>query len=353
MDNRLYVKVFGDLAAYQEMFPNEYRSIEPDFEKMMDSLVIRCLYLIQDFPDGCHANCAFCTQGLESRNKRKEAYLINKYLIKFPVKRLLKLIEEGFLERRKFERICYSAVYHPKTNENLIEVFKELRRVTDIPLTACCIPDSKKTLLAIKDAGADRVVINFEIASPELFEKYRGRQRKYSPYTWEKVDRTVNEALEVFGPSRVGTHLLIGIGETHAEALRFIQNQYDRKVNVSLFAFRPVVDTDLENHPEISHRDYHKVQIGRYLMLQNKVRFEDFKFNAAGEIIDYGIDKAAVIDLINSGKPFRNMGGCPHCNRVFYDNEYDERHYNYPRDPYPREIEIIRAELLSSANELI
>lgn len=227
-----------------------------------------------------------------------------------------------------------------------MEFINTIREVTSVPITACCIPDSRETLIAIKDAGADRVVINYEICTEELFEKYRGKLRENSPYSWEKVNRSVSEALEVFGAGKVGTHLIIGLGETQEEALRFIQELIDNKIDVSLFAFRPVPNTDLENHEQISYVDYHRVQAGRYLILKKKSRFEDMEFDSSGQITHFGVDDEILQAAINSGNPFENFGGCPYCNRINYDNDVNERCYSYPRKLRPSEIETIRTELL-------
>lgn len=346
MNKRLYVKVFGDMAAYLGMFSNDFTYNDDTLHELMDGAQLHCLYLIQDFPEGCQANCAFCTQGRNSRNEKKESYLINNFLIKYPLKKIIGMIQDGFLEKRKIHRICFSAVYNEKTNENLLDIFKMIRAVTDVPLTACCIPDSKEVLSSIKEAGADRVVINYETSTEYLFEKLRGKYRNDSPYTWEKVNRSIDDALEIFGPSNVGSHLLIGVGETQLEALGFIQQLLDKKIRVSLFAFRPVPHTDLESHPQISHADYHKVQLGRYLMFTQRTRFENMHFGEDGSIADYGVDRATVEQVIASGKPFINFGGCPHCNRVHYDNNAKERYYNFPRPLQSGEIDIIKNEIL-------
>jgi biotin synthase-related radical SAM superfamily protein len=254
-------------------------------------------------------------------------------------------LQDGFLKKKALKRICFSAVYNENTNSNLLDIFKMIRSVSDVPITACCIPDSKDTIQAIKEAGADRVVINFETCTQELFEKHRGKLRENSPYTWEKVNYMVDSALEIFGENNVGSHLIIGLDETQEEALKFIQNLYDRKISVSLFAFKPVPNTDMENHPGVTYKHYHEVQLARYLIMQHKSSFDKMKFDSEGRIVHYGISRDELLQVISSGKPFRNMGGCPYCNRINYDNDAQERYYNYPRELRKEEIDIILSEI--------
>lgn len=342
---RLFIKVFGDMAEYFGMFSDDYMKIDPEKEKILDGADLHCMYVCQDLSDGCNANCAYCTQAYNSKYPRKETFLINKYMIKYPMKKFIELIRDGFLEKKEIKRICFSALHNIQTKDNALEIFRLIRSVSAVPITACYIPDSKEVFYELKEAGVDRISVNYEVATEDLFEKYRGKYRENSPYSWAIMNQAIDDALEVFGHYNVGTHLLIGLGETQEQALREIQNIYDRKVDVSLFAFRPVPNTDLQDLQQIIHRDFHKVQLARYLMLKKVTRFENMKFNAGGEIIDYGIERHLLMELVNSGTPFRNSGGCPNCNRVYYETDVKQRYYNYPRDLYQHEIDIIKSEL--------
>lgn len=96
MNDRSYVRVFGDMAAYLGMFSNDGDQLNGELEEIIDGAKLHCLYFIQDFPDGCQANCAFCVQGTHSKNTSKESYLINNSLVKYPLKKVVKLIEDGF-----------------------------------------------------------------------------------------------------------------------------------------------------------------------------------------------------------------------------------------------------------------
>lgn len=345
MGERRYIRVFGDMARHFGMISGDYRSVSAEAEATIDGATLHCLYLLQDLDGGCRANCAYCTQGSSSTHARKESYLINKHTLRYPLKRLTDMVADGFIETRGIKRICISALHHEDAKEDLLAIVKAIRSVSPVRITGCYIPDTKESYRELKDAGADRLSINIEAATEDLFERYRGRARANSPYTWQIMNEAIDDAVEVYGRGHIGTHLLVGLGETHEQALNQVQSLYDRGVDVSLFAFAPVPDTDLADREPVAYWDFHRVQLGRYLMLTRRARFEDMTFDSSGEVTGYGIDGEALNDLIESGQPFRNGGGCPDCNRIYYETDVDQRYYNYPREPRAEEMERIKLDL--------
>jgi biotin synthase len=198
-------------------------------------------------------------------------------------------------------------------------------------------------MVRLKKAGLDMITISYEVATPELFYELRGPGRK-GPYTWEGTKEAIAHAIDVFGALKVGSHLQVGLGETQRDVFALIQELKDKQIRVSLFAFKPLLGTALQNRKDrISYGDYHRIQLGSYLIQNGRCKFDDFIFGADGRIVGYGIEESELRELIFSGIPFMNRG-CPGCNRVFVDNLPRERFYNYPRKPTVAEIACIAGE---------
>jgi lipoyl synthase len=114
----------------------------------------------------------------------------------------------------------------------------------------------------------------------------------------------------------------------------------DNNILVSLFAFKPLAGTVLEKWERVSYDDFHRIQMGSYLIQNGICRLDDFVFDQDGFVVEFGPDELSLKELIRSGIPFMNRG-CPRCNRVFYETLPGERFYSYPRNPTPNEISYI------------
>ena len=77
-------------------------------------------------------------------------------------------------------------------------------------------------------------------------------------------------------------------------------------------------------------------------------RFENFKFDEGGKIIDFGVENETLRKAIESGEPFLTSG-CPNCNRPYYNERPGGPLYNYPRPLRKDEIEEIKNLLLKDA----
>jgi biotin synthase len=269
--------------------------------------------------------------------------LLDLKLCRLPMPTLARHIRGGLLEKLGIERICLQTIFNPKTVDNLVSLVSSLNSVTSVPITACSIPVSKEIMVRLKEAGLDMITISYEVATPELFYELRGPGRK-GPYTWEGTKEAIAHAIDVFGALKVGSHLQVGFGETQRDVLALIQELKNKQVRVSLFAFKPLPGTALQNRKDrISYGDYHRIQLGSYL-IQNGIRqFDDFSFAEDGHIIDYGIEESKLRELVLSGIPFMNSG-CPGCNRIFFETRPGERFYSYPRKPTAAEITCIAGE---------
>ncbi|MHA1188510.1 MAG: radical SAM protein, partial [Candidatus Heimdallarchaeota archaeon] len=108
-------------------------------------------------------------------------------------------------------------------------------------------------------------------------------------FSWQDLDKTLQDAIDVFGNRFVSTHLIIGLDETEKEAIEFMQKFHNQKITIGLFAFTPVKGTDLEKKPQPKIDSYRRIQLARSLIISGKTSLSKMKFSNEGRIIDYGI----------------------------------------------------------------
>jgi biotin synthase-related radical SAM superfamily protein len=140
----------------------------------------------------------------------------------------------------------------------------------------------------------------------------------------------LQDAVSIFGPGSVSTHLIVGLGETEQEMIGMIQKCVSINVFPALFAFTPVPGTQLDRKSQPSIERYRRVQIARSLILHEETTVERMSFTKAGELIDFGVEKERLKQVVQSGEPFLTSG-CPSCNRPYYNEKPRGPMYNFPR----------------------
>ena len=283
----------------------------------------------------CLANCMFCPQARESL---ADGEMLSR--VEWPRFSLDDVIEALQKSTHAFKRVCLQSVNYPSVADDLIEIVSSIKKACDLPLSVACHPISPEDVKRLTDAGAERIGIALDAATPELFEKIKGKGAK-SPYRWETHLKALEEAKKLIG--RATTHLVVGLGESEEEMIRTIQMLYDRGITVGLFAFTPVKGTPLEKWPRPKVSSYRKIQMARHLIASGIVRADDMKFQG-GRLNDFGVDGATLELAADSGIPFMTSG-CPNCNRPFYNESPLGPMYNFPRKPTKEEIESIKKEL--------
>jgi biotin synthase len=162
-------------------------------------------------------------------------------------------------------------------------------------------------LQRIKDAGADKVGIAVDAATPEIFEKMRGKGVR-GPHKWKKYWDTIQQAAGVFGSGNVGVHLIVGIGETEKQMIETIQKAQDMGARTHLFSFFPEEGSALEKHQQPPLGGYRRVQLARYLINYDLGNLKNMDFNENGQLVDYGTDQVVLDDVIGKGKAFMTSG---------------------------------------------
>ena len=227
-------------------------------------------------------------------------------------------------------------------------VYDEEEDVYEIEYRALGVPGMDENLFneeiaALERNSAIKRMIK-KFMKSQLLIKVKGRKRG-SDLSWQIMEKAIQEAVEVFGKRFVSTHLIIGLGETEKQAIQFLQKFYDLNITVGLFAFTPVKGTTLEKHPQPPIDSYRRIQLARYLINAGKTSYSKIRFGRTKEqkerILDFGVEKEELDQIITYGKPFRTSG-CPHCNRPFYNESPGKDLYNYPNDLTEEEVSIVR-----------
>jgi len=291
------------------------------------------IYMLTYYPGKCSADCGFCPQAKTSSSR---ADMLSRVTWPaFKAEDVLSKIEQA-AEEKTIRRVCIQALNYPTVFDNIIKLAGEIRLRSKVPLSVSCSPLNRKQMEKLKEAGVDRISIALDAATEEIFDRVKGASAK-SPYTWENQRRALKEAVEVFGEGFVYTHLIVGLGETEKEMTETIQWCVDSGVYPSLFAFTPILGTKLENRLSPNVQTYRRVQVARHLIIHMRTRFEKMKFDADGRLLDFGVSKEELKQVVDTGAPWLTSG-CPGCNRPYYNEKPSGPLYNYPRPLTPNEL---------------
>ncbi len=295
------------------------------------------MYLLTHHQDKCLANCGFCPQAQASKSRAD--MLARVTWPAFPTEQVISKIET-MVGGPNVKRVCIQTLNYPKAFDDVFALAKEIRLRTDVPLSVSCQPFTSAQMKLLEEVGVDRISVALDAATEELFDKVKGALAN-SPYRWETHRQTLVKAVQAFGKNRVYTHLVVGLGETEKEIIQAIQWCTDIGVYPSLFAFTPIPGTALEALSQPSVATYRRVQLAHNLIVHGKTRCENMKFDESERLIDYGVSKRLLQRLIETGTPFLTSG-CPGCNRPYYNERPGGPLYNYPRQPLPDEIRVIK-----------
>lgn len=274
----------------------------------------------------CNANCGFCPQARDSKSSTEKLSRINWPI--FPFKDFLTKLKYS-ASLKKFQRICVQTLNYAENLQDLIEIISEIKKVTNLPISVAIPPISKDELKDLKLCGVQRVGIALDGATQEIFEKIKGIGVN-GPYFWRSHLDSLRDALDIFRKELVSTHIIIGFGETQKETLKLIAELHELSILPGLFAFTPIEGTKFENmiQPDINH--FRKIQLGRYLIVNDYKKLDDFTFNQKGDIIHFNLNKKVLRNFVDESEAFMTTG-CPSCNRPYYTSKPSGPIYNYPR----------------------
>jgi biotin synthase len=282
---------------------------------------------IMTYKEGrCIANCGFCPQARESESNVEKLSRINWPVFSFK-EFLTKL--KYLPTTKKFQRICIQTLNYKLNFRDLIEIIKEIKKVSDIPLSVAIPPMSKEILKELYLIGVQRVGIALDGATSEIFEEIKGSGVD-GPYKWERHMEILKKAVNIFPENHVTTHIIIGLGESEKDVVELIEKMENSKVLSSLFAFTPIKGTMLQDREQPKLIKFRKIQLARYLILEENKEIKDITFNQNGDIVKFNINKKSLKTIIDDTAAFYTSG-CPGCNRPYYTSRPSGPMYNFPR----------------------
>lgn len=289
----------------------------------------KTIYLLMD--GKCRSNCAFCSQAREASSERGR--LSRVIWPKFEFDEVL-----NSLEKNNFKRICIQTLNYPKMEKELFNIINLIFKKTSVPLSVSSHPLDKNCLIKLKELGVERVGISLDGSSEQIFENIKGK-KTFSPYSWQNHLKGINLAIKVFKKGNVTTHLIVGLGETDIELLKIIQYLHDIGAYSSLFAFTPLKGTKLEKEKKPKIERYRAMQFARYLIINNKVNFNELDFNENGKLLKIQKKFELTSEIFQTS-------GCRDCNRPFYNENVRGPIYNYPKKLGKNELEKIKKQLI-------
>jgi len=324
--------------------------------KMYRCACTRCLNLLLTYPEGCRANCAYC--GLARHREAERDYADRNFIrVDWPAVPLEQVIDivarDG--DKTPFHRMCISMITHPRSDEDTVTVLKAwTRRVSPetVPVSILSNPTTmtRDDVKRLKDLGADIFTVALDAATPEIFDRTRGRGVQ-SPHSWAKYWEILNAAKDIFGKSKFGAHIIVGMGETERDVLTLVQALVDMGGHSHMFCFFPEKGSLMDHLPATPRDQWRRVQLGRYLIDYGGRRIESMRFDDRGRVVDFGLPRAELDAVIDAGIAFRTSG-CPGkfrddvsaCDRPYGDSPPSDI-ASYPFQPEKRDIAKIRRQL--------
>jgi len=307
-----------------------------------------CINLLLTYEKGCVARCAYCglSESRSGADPRKSFIRVS-----WPTFALEEITRRIADRQDGVKRICISMITRANAVVDTVAVCRRLRKAFDIPVSLLIAPSiiKKGDMSRLKEAGADKVGVAIDLATPTLFNTYRGRGVK-GPHRWERYWSCLSDAIRVFGSGMAGAHFIVGMGETEAEMCSTMQDVHDMGGNTHLFSFYPEEGSQLRNCEPPPMDQYRRIQMARYVIDSDLGKASRFDYDGNCRIIEYGLARDCLDDLIASGEPFRTSGctgydGTVACNRPFANSRPGPEMRNYPFKPTDADIVRIRKQL--------
>ena len=286
----------------------------------------------------CSRNCGFCTQARESL--AHEAALSRVNWPQFPGQAVASALSRAYGDGR-IVRTCFQVTVCRGYLDEAEHAVQQVRECANMPVCVSVAPRSPDDAARLLAAGAERVTIALDAACESVYGQTKGG-------VWAHALGLLESCAQRF-PGRIGTHLIVGLGETEREMVALLNQLFRQGVTVGLFAFTPVKGTTMAGRcpPDVGH--YRRIQLAYWLLSHGLVAAEQFAYdNVTGRLLSFGLPQAQLRALVGRGDAFRTSG-CPGCNRPYYNERPGGVMYNYPRplsaEEAKQELEAVLAEL--------
>jgi len=231
----------------------------------------RCLNLLLTYPEGCRANCAYC--GLARHREADRDYADRNFIrVDWPAVPMTEIVDivAKDVGNNPFHRMCISMITHPRSEDDTFTILQQWTDKIDpeaIPVSILSNPTTmtRADVQQTKDLGADIFTVALDAATPEVFDRTRGKGVQ-SPHKWSKYWEIMLDAKDIFGPRKFGAHIIVGMGETEHEVLRLVQDLVDLGGHSHMFCFFPEQGSLMDHLPAAPRDQWRRVQLARYLI---------------------------------------------------------------------------------------
>ncbi|MBN1552214.1 radical SAM protein [bacterium] len=308
-----------------------------------------CINLLLDYHDGCCANCAYC--GL-SRTRQGDFSSKSFIRVSWPKYPLETIIKRMATMEKDLGRICLSMITHRRAVKDTVDIIERIQKTIHLPISLLISPSivTVTDLRTFKNSGADKIGIAVDAATPLLFDTFRGKGVN-GPHSWDRYWTCFKEAVDVYGAGNVGSHLIVGLGESEQEMVEAFLKTRRYGGSTHLFSFFPEDGSALAKQPPCSMGQYRRMQLARFLIDETEIP-TDFTFDNLGQLTDYGLTSHEIKHLLSSGKPFMTSGctggnGIVACNRPYANSQPGPDIRNYPFTPNYQDIQKISSEIFT------
>ena len=307
-----------------------------------------CINLLQNYPEGCYANCTYCGLARERPGTPEDNTFIRVAWPLFPTDRVAEKIAE---HQGRVGRVCIAQVQDHRAYDDLIDMTRRVRRLSEVPISAlvsATVLDEAR-LVQIQAAGADIVGVGLDAASEAVFYNTRGRGAR-GPHDWEHHWRIVRAARRLFGPMKVNCHIIVGLGETDRDLVDLFYQLKSEQIAGYLFSFNPEPGTAMQQAPRAPIHRWRRIQLAKPLIEALDLPREALELDAGGSLVRVDAPGLMVDVAVNTGLPFLT-NGCPDrpgemtCNRPYGSYRPGEEFPDYPFLPNADDLIVIRQQM--------
>lgn len=310
-----------------------------------------CINLLQNYPEGCYANCSYCGLARERPGTPEDNTFIRVAWPLYPTDLVAEKIAEHE-EKVGVGRVCISQVQDHRAYDDLVNMIKRVKKpAPQVPMSALVSATTlnEERLHVIKEAGADIIGVGLDAVTEELFDKTRGKGAK-GPHNWEYHWRIIRAARKIFGAMKVNCHIIVGLGETDKELVDMFYQLKEEQIAGYLFSFNPEPGTVMQDVSRSPIHRMRRIQLVKYLIENKDLPREALSFDESGNIARLEAPDTMVEVAVNTGLPFMT-NGCPDragkvaCNRPYGSYRPGEEYRDYPFVPNMDDIVIIRQQM--------
>ncbi len=307
-----------------------------------------CINLLQNYPEGCYANCTYCGLARERPGAPEDNTFIRVAWPLFPTG----LVAEKIAEHEdRVGRVCIAQVQDHRAYDDLIDMTRQVRRLSDAPISALVSATTlnEERLVCIKEAGADIIGVGLDAASEEVFYNTRGKGAK-GPHEWDYHWHIVRAARQLYGAMKVNCHVIVGLGESDRDLVNLFYQLKSEQIAGYLFSFNPEPGTDMQNIPRAPLHRWRRIQLIKYAIETHGLPRDAIEFDAEGSIVRVNAPDLMVDVAISTGMPFVT-NGCPDqhgvmaCNRPYGSYRPGEDFRDYPFPPETDDLIQIRQQM--------